>query len=294
MSQIQRLQRRTVLLAGLGLFGASLHSFSKLKRSGRGGDDTGMESDLQRIERDQDAPLRLGWSAWADAEVVSLMAASLIESRLNVLVERVMADIGIQYESVARGDLNLMLMAWLPGTHKDYWARVRDRVRSWAHVFRTTGLIVPDYVPVDVLSDITQLRNPETAKRFDNRVQESTLDPESSLSGCTEVLSAGRHAIDRCKQCSHGRCSCPGHPRRAVVDRHQLDAALDVCPLQTAFSGGFQRCVRWNGTNPRLGPSRSGSQGTRCDGVSKPISSSFKGPGRVAAASTGQFRRRSC
>ena len=41
------------------------------------------------------------------------------------------------------------------------------------------GWIVPDYVPVDVLSDITQLRNPETAKRFDNRVQ--GIDPGSGL-----------------------------------------------------------------------------------------------------------------
>ena len=62
---------------------------------------------------DNARPLKLGWSPWADAEVVSLMAAQLIQSRLNVPVERVMADIGIQYESVARGDLDLMLMAWL-------------------------------------------------------------------------------------------------------------------------------------------------------------------------------------
>ena len=54
--------------------------------------------------------------------------AKLIESELNQPVERVMADIGIQYQSVARGDLDLMLMAWLPGTHRDYWGKVRNQV----------------------------------------------------------------------------------------------------------------------------------------------------------------------
>ncbi len=61
--------------------------------------------------------LRIGWTAWADADVVSLMAEKLIESHYEQPVERVMADIGIQYDSVARGKLDLMLMAWLPKTH---------------------------------------------------------------------------------------------------------------------------------------------------------------------------------
>ena len=73
------------------------------------------------------------------------MAAQLIESELKQPVERVMADIGIQYQSVARGDLDLMLMAWLPGTHRDYWGKVRDQVlisgrcipAAWAGSFPT-------------------------------------------------------------------------------------------------------------------------------------------------------------
>ena len=180
MNQVQRWRRRSVLLAGLGLAGASLSSMATLRRSP--GDDqpsTATDADDNR-ERDPEAPLRLGWSAWADAEVVSLMAATLIESQLNVPVERVMADIGIQYESVARGDLDLMLMAWLPGTHRDYWARVRDRVLDLGPMYTgKLGWIVPDYVPKDVLNSVDQLRDSELAARFDNRVQ--GIDPGSGL-----------------------------------------------------------------------------------------------------------------
>ena len=129
---------------------------------------------------DNAQPLKLGWSPWADAEVVSLMAAQLIQSRLNVPVERVMADIGIQYESVARGDLDLMLMAWLPGTHRDYWSRVRDRVLDLGPMYSgRLGWVVPDYVPETVLNNIEQLKDSALAARFDNRVQ--GIDPGSGL-----------------------------------------------------------------------------------------------------------------
>ena len=108
------------------------------------------------------------------------MAAQLIESELKQPVERVMADIGIQYQSVARGDLDLMLMAWLPGTHRDYWGKVRDQVLDLGPMYSgRLGWIVPDYVPREVISSINQLQNPQLAARFGGRVQ--GIDPGSGL-----------------------------------------------------------------------------------------------------------------
>ena len=177
---VRRWQRRSVVLAGLGLTGASLINIAGLKRAGPDSSDDSSLVAQPSSTRDEDAPLRLGWSPWADAEVVSLMAASLIESELRIPVERVMADIGIQYESVARGDLDLMLMAWLPGTHRNYWDNVRDRVLDLGPMYSgRLGWIVPDYVPMEVLNTIEQLSDPSTASRFDNRVQ--GIDPGSGL-----------------------------------------------------------------------------------------------------------------
>ena len=174
-----------MLLAGLGLAGASLHNMAR--RSGRSPSNlatgtSGATPAIQSIDESSsaDQPLKLGWSPWADAEVVSLMAAKLIESELNQPVERVMADIGIQYQSVARGDLDLMLMAWLPGTHRDYWGKVRDQVLDLGPMYSgRLGWIVPDYVPREVISSINQLRNPQLAARFGGRVQ--GIDPGSGL-----------------------------------------------------------------------------------------------------------------
>ena len=146
--------------------------------TGTSGATPAIQSIDESISTEQ--PLKLGWSPWADAEVVSLMAAQLIESELKQPVERVMADIGIQYQSVARGDLDLMLMAWLPGTHRDYWGKVRDQVLDLGPMYSgRLGWIVPDYVPREVISSINQLQNPQLAARFGGRVQ--GIDPGSGL-----------------------------------------------------------------------------------------------------------------
>ena len=185
MNKLQLWRRRSVLLAGLGLAGASLHNLARrpdTSPSDLAKDTPPSTSKVESPADDSsaDQPLKLGWSPWADAEVVSLMAAKLIESELNQPVERVMADIGIQYQSVARGDLDLMLMAWLPGTHRDYWGKVRDQVLDLGPMYSgRLGWIVPDYVPREAISSIVQLKDHQLAARFDGRVQ--GIDPGSGL-----------------------------------------------------------------------------------------------------------------
>ena len=172
-------QRRSLLMAGLGLAGSSLVSIARQSSGDQTNNEPSQNAAPKTVD-DRNQPLRLGWSAWSDAEVVSLMAAELIRSALNQPVERVMADIGIQYQSVARGDLDLMLMAWLPATHRDYWNRIRDQVLDLGPIYSgTLGWIVPDYVPIDVISSIHQLSDPALASQFDNRVQ--GIDPGSGL-----------------------------------------------------------------------------------------------------------------
>ena len=185
MTKFQLWRRRSVLLAGLGLAGASLHNLASRPEADTSVPATNTPGSTSQVQSSNDrnpagAPLKLGWSPWADAEVVSLMATQLIESELNQPVERVMADIGIQYQSVARGDLDLMLMAWLPGTHRDYWSKVRDRVLDLGPMYSgRLGWIVPDYVPKEVIASIEQLQDPQLAARFDGRVQ--GIDPGSGL-----------------------------------------------------------------------------------------------------------------
>ena len=183
MNEAKQWRRRALMLTGLLLAGASLASIVSLSRSTTPTAAVGESAERTAVAQRDD--LRLGWSPWADAEVVSLMAEQLIETHYGVPVERVMADIGIQYQSVARGDLDLMLMAWLPGTHRDYWERVRDQVLDLGPMYSgKLGWVVPDYVPANELNSISDLRDPNLAKRFGNRVQ--GIDPGSGLNQASE------------------------------------------------------------------------------------------------------------
>lgn len=184
----RELQRRAFLLGGLGIAGMSFASLVKLSGSSSPVSSStkpgaaGMQTSRGSLPSSASArpTLRLGWSPWADAEVVSLMAQRVIQQAYDVTVERVLADIGIQYASIARGDLDLMLMAWLPLTHRDYYRRVRDRVVDFGSMYSgRLGWVVPDYVPASELSAIPDLRDPSLAARFDNRVQ--GIDPGSGL-----------------------------------------------------------------------------------------------------------------
>ena len=184
----RQIRRRAFLLGGLGVAGVSAASLVKLSApstslsSSASSGQEGLEAPRSSLPGSASArpTLRLGWSPWADAEVVSLIAQTVIQQAYNVRVERVLADIGIQYASLARGDLDLMLMAWLPLTHRDYYRRVRERVVDFGSMYSgRLGWVVPDYVPESELSSIPDLRDPSLAARFENRVQ--GIDPGSGL-----------------------------------------------------------------------------------------------------------------
>ena len=100
--------QRLAMLAGTALVGAALAYTAVCGRPGAGPAAGG-----------ETRTLRIGWTAWGDADLMTRLAERLVERHFDIAVERTMADIGIQYQGVAGGDLDLMMMAWLPVTHRN-------------------------------------------------------------------------------------------------------------------------------------------------------------------------------
>ena len=75
-----------------------------------------------------DKKINIGWTAWSDAEAVTTLAKKVLEDRMGYKVQLTMADIGIQYQGIATGKLDAMLMSWQPLTHKPYLDKVRQDV----------------------------------------------------------------------------------------------------------------------------------------------------------------------
>jgi glycine betaine/proline transport system substrate-binding protein len=130
--------------------------------------------------------IRIGWTAWTDAEVVTKIARRVLEDRLGLNVDLVMADIGIQYQGVANGDLDAMLMAWLPQTHRDYWRRFSGDVVNLGVLYTGArlGWAVPAYVPDSDLDSLADLAKPDVRDRLESRIQ--GIDPGSGLMQASE------------------------------------------------------------------------------------------------------------
>lgn len=130
--------------------------------------------------------IRIGWTAWSDAEAVTNIAKQLLEQRLDYKVELVMTDIGLQYQGVAKGNLDIMLMSWLPNTHKAYWDKLSSEVVDMGILYDSAklGWAVPDYIPVSEVKSIEDLNKPGVREKFKSQVQ--GIDPGAGLMMASE------------------------------------------------------------------------------------------------------------
>ncbi len=132
------------------------------------------------------APVKIGWAAWSDAEFVTKLAAKLIKDELGHEVELVQTDVAPLYQGVGRGDLDVMMMAWLPQTHADYFAKVKDKVTTLGTVYdgAKLGWVVPAYVPEDAIASIEDLKKDDVKAKLKGRVE--GIDPGAGLTHLSE------------------------------------------------------------------------------------------------------------
>jgi glycine betaine/proline transport system substrate-binding protein len=133
-----------------------------------------------------DKEINIGWTAWSDAEAVTKLAKKVLEDRMGYKVELTMADIGIQYQGIATGKLDAMLMSWQPLTHKPYLDKVRQDVVDLGPMYTRAklGWVVPAYVPESELKSIEDLKKPEVKQKLGGKIQ--GIDPGAGLMQASE------------------------------------------------------------------------------------------------------------
>jgi len=165
------------------------------------------------VAKAQDGPIRIGWTAWSDAEAVTKLAAKIITERMGQEVELVLADIGLQYQGLANGDLDFMMMSWLPVTHGDYLDRVGDDIVPLGILYTRAklGWVVPAYVPEDMVRTIADLNKPEVRERLQGRIQ--GIDPGAGL------MQASEQAIEQYGLEDYELVSASGAAMTAAIER---------------------------------------------------------------------------
>lgn len=126
-------------------------------------------------------PIRIGWTAWSDAEFVTKLAAKLLEERMGYEVELLQTDIAPQYQGIATGDIDVMLMSWQPGTHEDYLKKVGDQGFDLGLLYTNArlGWVVPAYIPESEVKTIEDLNKPEVKEKLDGTI--TGIDPGAGL-----------------------------------------------------------------------------------------------------------------
>lgn len=126
--------------------------------------------------------IRIGWTAWSDAEVISKMTYFML-TRLGLDAELTLADVSAQYKAIANNDLDVMLMSWQPQTHARYLDAYGAQMEDLGVLYdgADVGLAVPDYVDssIQTIGDLAA-----NADRFDRRIE--GIGATAGVMGLTE------------------------------------------------------------------------------------------------------------
>jgi len=111
--------------------------------------------------------LRFVYVNWADGVALTNLAKVVLEEHLGYEVELLQADVGPVYASVADGNADAFLDAWLPATHEDYLQRFGDDLVDLGpnYVGCRLGLVVPAGAPGQSIRDLN-----DHAEAYDGQI----------------------------------------------------------------------------------------------------------------------------
>ena len=129
----------------------------------------------------QNKTLKIVYVEWDCATASSNLAKAVLEDKLGYKVELLPVTQPILWTSIATGDADAMVTAWLPDTHAAMYGKVKNQVEMLGKLAggARLGLAVPDYVPLKSIDELDA-----NADKFKGRIV--GIDPGSGLMQLTE------------------------------------------------------------------------------------------------------------
>ncbi len=122
----------------------------------------------------------LAYVEW-DCAVSSTYVAKAALEQLGYEVEILPVAAAAMWQAVSTGDVDGMVTAWLPVTHADYLAKVKDKVEDLGPIVggARLGWAVPTYVTIDSMAELN-----DNVDKFDGKV--IGIDPGAGLMRLSE------------------------------------------------------------------------------------------------------------
>jgi len=126
--------------------------------------------------------IEIGYVNWACATASTYLVKNVIEGELGLSVEVNDLEAGLMWQSVGTGDIDFIVCAWLPATHKGYYENVKDNTVDVGPNYEGAqiGLVVPSYVNIDSIEELNQ-----HADQFNGRIV--GIDAGAGIMGATKT-----------------------------------------------------------------------------------------------------------
>lgn len=101
--------------------------------------------------------IKLGYVEW-DSEIASTHVVKHVLMDIGYNVELKAVDAGVMWSGIGAGHFDAIVAAWLPHTHGDYYAKVKNKVENLGPNLEGAkiGLVVPAYVTIDSIEDLNK------------------------------------------------------------------------------------------------------------------------------------------
>ncbi len=144
---------------------------------------TGYLSDDNVEQKPETKTVNIVYVEW-DSEIASSnVIKAVIEEELGYNCDLLSVPLTALWESIATGDQDVTVAAWLPSLQKKQHEAYKHQVEDLgAHLKGTQiGLAVPDYVPLDSIGELK-----EYSEKFDNKIV--GIDPNAGIMKKTEKV----------------------------------------------------------------------------------------------------------
>jgi len=131
-------------------------------------------------------PVRLVYVEWPCAVATTYIVKVVIEEKLGYPCEVLPVSAAVKFQSLALGEADATVCAWLPNTQKQYWEKVKDTVQDLGPLVggARLGWVVPDYVTYTSIKDLKG-----KAKEFDGKIY--GIDPGAEYMETSEKAIKG-------------------------------------------------------------------------------------------------------
>src|SRR6056297_1917480 len=133
---------------------------------------------------DQKPTVKIVYVDWASETASSNVVKAVIEDKLNMNCKLLPVSLIAMWESIAAGDQDAMVSAWLPSLQARFLDKFKSQIDNLGPNLKGTkiGLVVPQYVSIDSIAELQA--HPE---KFDNKI--IGIDPHAGIMEKTAAAS---------------------------------------------------------------------------------------------------------